>query len=47
MGKTWRILLLHESIEKTGEHRSVSEYFNPRYLDGRTCKTENCSGYSD
>ena len=34
------------SIEKTGEHRSVSEYFNPRYLDGRTCKTENCSGYS-
>ena len=34
------------SIEKTGEHRSVSEYFNPRYLDGGTCKTENCSGYS-
>ena len=34
------------SIEKTGEHRSVSEYFNSRYLDGRTCKTENCSGYS-
>lgn len=25
-------------LKKQGEHRSVSEYFNPRYLDGRTWK---------